>query len=229
MKHPFPLYLKILLWFFLNLVVLAVIGFFIFAGRFGIDLLVSGPVATRMSAVSEATTAEFRTRPRSEWNLVLENHSRTYGVKFLLFRDDGTQLAGEPTALPDEVKQNLRGPPGRPGPDGRASCVASSRRLATGVPRADVSSVAEQNHAVGDPGDCFLIATAYLAARLYVTPASLVTALAGDKKLRARLRPVRYYGVLSEFAGERWWRGSGHRDRETGAWPDSGPDRTSLR
>src|SRR6266850_7348020 len=119
MKHPSPLYVKILLWFFLNLVVLAVIGFFIFAGRFGIDLLVSGPVATRMAAVSAATTDEFRTRPRSEWNSVLENHSRTYGVKFLLFRDDGTQLAGEPTALPDEVKQNLRGPPGRPGPDGR--------------------------------------------------------------------------------------------------------------
>src|SRR3954452_4523918 len=106
-----PLYLKILLWFLLNLVVLAVIGFFVVAGKFGLDLLVSGPVATRISAVSEGITAELRNRSRSEWSAILENPSRTYGVKFLLFEDDGSQLAGEPTQLPDDVKQSLRGPP----------------------------------------------------------------------------------------------------------------------
>ena len=63
MKTRFPLYVKILLWFFLNLVVLAAIGFFILAGRFGLDLLVSGPVATRIGAVTENLTSEFRSRP----------------------------------------------------------------------------------------------------------------------------------------------------------------------
>jgi len=43
MKHRFPLYLKIVLWFFLNLLLLGMVGFFFFAGQFGLDLLVSGP------------------------------------------------------------------------------------------------------------------------------------------------------------------------------------------
>jgi hypothetical protein len=56
------------------------------------------------------------------------------------------------------------------------------------------------------PFPCFLIANSHLAARLRVTPASLTRALAEDSKLRARLKPVRYSGVLAAFAGGRWWR-----------------------
>src|SRR6266404_2175626 len=110
MKRRFPLYLKIVLWFFLNLLLLGIVGFFFFAGQFGLDLLVSGPVAARIAVASEAITSELRTRPNSDWKAILENRSSAYGVKFVLFKDDGTQLAGEPTALPQEVKQNLRGP-----------------------------------------------------------------------------------------------------------------------
>src|SRR6266404_4596324 len=110
MKHRFPLYLKIVLWFFLNLLLLGIGGSFFFAGQFGLDLLVSGPVAARIAVASEAISSELRTRSISDWNAILENRSSAYGVKFVLFKDDGTQLAGEPTALPQEVKQNLRGP-----------------------------------------------------------------------------------------------------------------------
>src|SRR3954454_13648073 len=118
MKHRFPLYSKILLWFSLNLIVLAVIGFFIFEGQFGTDLLLSGPVVSRIGAVSEAINSELRARPRAEWEAVLENRSSSYGVKFLLFHDDGHQLAGEPTVLPEEMKHSLRGRgPDRHGPD----------------------------------------------------------------------------------------------------------------
>src|SRR5580765_3957860 len=110
MKHRFPLYLKIVLWFFLNLLLLVVIGFFFFAGHFGLDLLVSGPVAARISVATETINSELRNRPYADWNTVLENHSSAYGVRFVLFKDDGTQLAGDPTELPQEVKQGLRGP-----------------------------------------------------------------------------------------------------------------------
>src|SRR5437660_1549854 len=118
MKPKFPLYLKILLWFFLNLALLAIVAFVILAGQFGLDLLVSGPVATRIGAVTEGLGSEFRSRPRSEWNGLIESRSSSYGVKFVLFQDDGTQLAGEAISLPDEVKENLRGPRRR-GPGGR--------------------------------------------------------------------------------------------------------------
>src|SRR3954454_735327 len=116
MKRRFPLYAKILLWFFLNLLLLGIVGYFIFASQFGIDLLVSGPVITRISGVREVVTSELRAHPRAEWNAVLDKTSSAYDVKFLLFQDDGTQLAGDTTALPDDVKNSLRGPERR-GPD----------------------------------------------------------------------------------------------------------------
>jgi two-component system sensor histidine kinase CpxA len=93
--------------------VLAIIGASILAGKFGTDLLVSGPVAGRIAAVSEAINSELRARPRSDWESVLEDSSSGYGVKFLLFQDDGHQLAGEPTVLQEELKRSLRGPADR--------------------------------------------------------------------------------------------------------------------
>src|SRR2546430_13334568 len=110
MKGHFPLHLKIVLWFVLNLVLVAVVGMVILEGKFGLDLLVSGPVSHRIAVVSEAITSELRARPASEWNSVLENRSTSYGVKFMLFEDDCTQLGGEGTTLPEEVTQRLKGP-----------------------------------------------------------------------------------------------------------------------
>jgi len=119
MKPRFPLYLKIVLWFFANLVLLAIVGLVVLEGKFGTDLLLSGPVTHRIATVSEAITSELRARPGSEWNAVLENRSSHYDAKFVLFEDGGKQLGGEPTVLPEEVKQRLKGPewrgPGGPG------------------------------------------------------------------------------------------------------------------
>src|SRR5207249_3377130 len=117
MRARFPLYLKIVLWFFLNLLLLGLVGFVIVRGKFGPDLLLSGPVAHRISNVTESIASELRARPLTEWHSVLQNRSSNYGVKFVLVEDDGTQLGGEPTSLPQQVKQRLRGPEGR-GPGG---------------------------------------------------------------------------------------------------------------
>src|SRR5437879_12343073 len=117
MKPRFPLYLKIVLWFLVNLVLLAIVGVVILEGKFGTDLLLSGPVTHRIATVSEAITSELRARPGTEWNAVLESRSSHYDAKFVLFEDGGRQLGGEPTVLPEEVKQRLKGPewrgPGR--------------------------------------------------------------------------------------------------------------------
>ena len=110
MKRHFPLYLKIVLWFVLNLLLLSLVGLVVLEGRFGLDLLVSGPVSHRIAVVSEAITSELRARPASEWDSVLLNRSANYGVKFLLFEDDGKQIGGETTPLPPDVRQRLKGP-----------------------------------------------------------------------------------------------------------------------
>jgi len=109
-KSRFPLYWKIVLWFFLNLLLLGIAGVVIVEGKFGLDLLLSGPVTHRIAGVTDGISSELRARPSSEWNEILGNRSAHYDVKFVLFADDGTQLGGEPTSLPTQVKQRLKGP-----------------------------------------------------------------------------------------------------------------------
>jgi hypothetical protein len=58
------------------------------------------------------------------------------------------------------------------------------------------------------PFPTFLLNERYVAARLRIEPRSLsflLTSKEGEK-IRNVLRPFEYRGVLSEFAGKRWWR-----------------------
>ena len=121
MKIKFPLYAKILCWFFLNLVFLGAV--FLAVGRvqfrFGLDSLVSGPAGENIQRVMQLITAELRDRPRTEWNTVLKRFSDTYNVQFYLFHND-EQLAGVSVSLPSPVRdrmsehRGLNPPPFRP-------------------------------------------------------------------------------------------------------------------
>jgi two-component system, OmpR family, sensor histidine kinase CpxA len=135
----FPLYAKILLWFFLNLLLLAV-AFSLFLGaqlHFGLDSLLAGRAGDRIRAVSEILTRELNLRPIPEWDEIIARFNEAYRVQFYLFRTDGAQLAGQRVALPAAVRarvaelappaglrgapglrprQGLRGPPLEQGP-----------------------------------------------------------------------------------------------------------------
>jgi two-component system sensor histidine kinase CpxA len=118
MKARFPLYAKILIWFFLNVVFLCVI-FFIVARvqfKFGLDSLVAGPAGEQIQRVTQLIMGELREQPRKEWDSVLKRFSETYKVEFLLVRPDGELLAGGPVKLPVEVRDRLaaRGAMGPP-------------------------------------------------------------------------------------------------------------------
>jgi two-component system sensor histidine kinase CpxA len=156
MKIKLPLYGKILLWFFLNLVLL-VTAFFIIARvqfKFGLDSLISGPAGERVRAIAHLLGEELRDAPRSDWNATLKHFSDAYQVQFFLFREDGVQIAGETVELPAEVRiqaldrrrpsppQPLdpeQGPPGQPpdGPPGRRN---------EGPPRTMVHSAAPSRY-----------------------------------------------------------------------------------
>jgi two-component system sensor histidine kinase CpxA len=118
MTRRFPLYLKILFWFFLNLLLLAVAFYFLLRNqlRFGIDWLLSGSASDRIEAVSEIITADLNERPRAEWNDILKRFGDAYQMQFLLYRNDGIQLAGETNDLPKTVRERLLEHPraGRP-------------------------------------------------------------------------------------------------------------------
>src|SRR5258708_33281841 len=98
MRTRFPLYAKILIWFFLNVIFLCA-TFFVVARvqfKFGLDSLVAGPAGEQIQRVTQLLTMELRDRPRSEWDGVLQRFSEAYKVEVLLFRGDGEQLAGGP-------------------------------------------------------------------------------------------------------------------------------------
>jgi two-component system sensor histidine kinase CpxA len=78
----FPLYAKILLWFFLNLLLLG-LAFSVFLGaqlHFGLDALLAGRAGDRLRAVSELIVREIDLRPRPEWDEILARFNDAYGV-----------------------------------------------------------------------------------------------------------------------------------------------------
>lgn len=108
MRVKFPLFVKILGWFFLNMVFLGAV--FLAVARwqfhFGLDSLIAGPLGDRMQSVADVMSGELRDRPKGDWNSVLEHFSDAYHVKFYLFRDD-EQMAGVTVTLPEDVRQKI--------------------------------------------------------------------------------------------------------------------------
>ena len=124
MKLRFPLYAKILLWFFLNLVLLAAVVFVLLRAQFnsGFDWLLAAGAGQRLQAVSDVIVADLGDRRRAEWDEVLKRFNDAYQLQFFLFdNNNGTQIAGEPIQLPPVVRARLPGPRGplaRPGSPG---------------------------------------------------------------------------------------------------------------
>ncbi len=109
MKLRFPLYAKILFWFFLNLVVLAAIFYAFVKIQFqlGLDSLLVGRAGDRVQAMAELIVAELKDTPRPEWNSRLKNFGEAYKVQLYIFGNDGNQFAGETVTLPPEAREKL--------------------------------------------------------------------------------------------------------------------------
>jgi two-component system sensor histidine kinase CpxA len=105
----FPLSVKILLWFFLNLAFLGVAGWLAIHGqlRLGLDSLLAGPANDRLQAMAAVVAQQLNERPRPRWEQILENSGNAYHVQMAVFRNDGTRLAGK-LELPDAVNDRLR-------------------------------------------------------------------------------------------------------------------------
>ncbi len=111
MRFRLPLYAKILVWFFLNVVLLAAVFTFLFTAEFSFNLdwfLASGARA-RIEAVRDLIVGDLNSTPPDEWPQILERYSEAYHVKFRLLDDDGRQLIGDPAELPKEVRDRIEG------------------------------------------------------------------------------------------------------------------------
>lgn len=105
----FPLLARILVWFFLNLVLVALVvgAFFHFEFRLGFDSLLLGQTDERIRAVREVLGVQLSEAPASQWDAILERFSEAYRVHFYLLSEDGRPIAGEPVVLPREVHRRL--------------------------------------------------------------------------------------------------------------------------
>ena len=110
MKLRFPLYAKILTWFFLNLLLLGAVfyGFFGSKLHVGFNSLLAGAAEDRIEGLVRLIENELKDAPRSSWDAILEKFGAAYqGVEFYIFRPDGKQIAGAPLTLPAEMKMRL--------------------------------------------------------------------------------------------------------------------------
>jgi len=109
-KIRLPLYARVLLWFALNLAVLAT-GAAIFFGaqlHLGLDALLKGSGGDRIDAVRRSIASELEASPRSGWTAILGRFGEVYHVRFLLLGSAGGRIAGEEIRLPPPVDQHLR-------------------------------------------------------------------------------------------------------------------------
>ncbi len=120
----FPLSLKIVAWFFVNVAFLGVAAWIFIRAQLGLglDALLAGPAGERLQSVAQLVADELKDRPQSEWPAALARITAAYHVPAAIFRNDGKKLAGEMAAAPAELLSRLgqgprpQGPPPR-GPD----------------------------------------------------------------------------------------------------------------
>ena len=111
---------KILLWVFINLLVLGVVLFFIFNLQFNFspNSPLLGAANERIEVVAEMIATESNGKSRAERDEILKKYSDNYGVTFTLFTNSGEQLGGQKIELPAQIKDSLgtefKPPPGMP-------------------------------------------------------------------------------------------------------------------
>jgi two-component system sensor histidine kinase CpxA len=109
---------KILLWFFANLLLVAIgaYAFIEFEFHLGPESLLGGRAGRRVDALADLVIGEIAAKPPSQWGGVLARAGNLYALKLLIVTPDGRRLAGEEIPLPDQVLGRLyrtRPPPPR--------------------------------------------------------------------------------------------------------------------
>ena len=118
MRLRLSLFSKILLWFFLNLIVLGavILVFFNLQFRFAPGSFLSATSGNRMEYVARMISEEMRAAAATDRAAILQRYSASYQVDFLLYSDRGEKLAGADAALPAEVLRRLIEGPAASGP-----------------------------------------------------------------------------------------------------------------
>ncbi len=114
----FPISLKIVAWFFVNVAFLGVATWIFIRAQLGpgLDVLLAGPAGDRLQSMAQLVADELKDRPPGEWPAALARMKTAYRVPVALFRNDGKMLAGEIATPPNELLARMSERPQRPPP-----------------------------------------------------------------------------------------------------------------
>lgn len=109
MRARFPLFLKIVTWFLLNLAVLTIAFFFLFRSQFGIGLdgMLEGNSGAKITRAVELISDQLQNSSTDNWERELERFSDAYGVTFSLYRSNGDYILGPDSEIPDKVREEI--------------------------------------------------------------------------------------------------------------------------
>ncbi len=117
MKARFPIYAKLLFWFFINLIVLACAGWFVLRGQLRFTIFSESAVTGRVEQVASQLVKELPFDVSPKWSEVVEKYRTQHGVEFYCYDDQGRLLAGPTSPIPATIHSRIGGGPRR-GPDG---------------------------------------------------------------------------------------------------------------
>jgi len=144
-KPTSSLLVKILCWFFLNLVlvVVALAVFFAFQPQVNLHSIFGQEGSNRLRTTGMLISHDLHQTSHTNWSKTLARHSTIHKVDFVLVLEDGSRFASKDMDLPEEVTNRVRRalrrkPPPHQGPP---------------PPEADDPQRRPQNHAVDDTRD----------------------------------------------------------------------------
>ncbi len=99
-----------MLWFFLNLLLLAGIFLMLFSFRFSPDLPFFRPTDFRIVNITRQISEEISDKSREERDEILKRYTESYAVEFFMFDYTGRQIGGREINLPPEVLREIAAP-----------------------------------------------------------------------------------------------------------------------
>lgn len=109
MPARFPLYAKILGWFFLNLLVLVTLFLLLLNAQYHFDLgwVFTTAARQRVNAMRDLIVGELNTTRPDEWDRVIESFSDAYNIRLALLDENGAPLIGAVDPLAPEVRAQI--------------------------------------------------------------------------------------------------------------------------
>lgn len=110
LKPPFSIFSKLLVWFFLNLLLITLLLVVIFQLRF--HFAPGSPLAGRAlhntASLRFLLIHEIKNSSRDKWNEILERYSGAFKMRLHLVTSEGRVLAGMSDRIPEDVMQKLK-------------------------------------------------------------------------------------------------------------------------